>query len=51
MLIPAGQQTLAYRVFDAQSEASLPDVGLAGLLLLGLALLVNRTLMRWSRHG
>ena len=46
MLIPAGSQTLAYRIFDAQTEASLPDVGLAGLLLivlvLGVQLIVGR---------
>ena len=46
MLIPAGTQTLAYRIFDAQTEASLPDVGLAGLLLillvLGVQLVVGR---------
>lgn len=35
MLLPAGSQTLAYRIFDAHSEASLPDAGWAGLLLLG----------------
>ena len=41
MLIPAGNQTLAYRIFDAQTEASLPDVGLAGLLLILLVLSVQ----------
>jgi len=35
MLLPVGSQTLAYRIFDAHSEASLPDAGWAGLLLLG----------------
>lgn len=40
MLTPLGSQTLAYRIFDAQQEGSLPDVGLAGLTLLGVALLM-----------
>jgi iron(III) transport system permease protein len=51
MLIPAGQQTLAYRVFDAQSEASLPDVGLAGLLLVAVVVLVQIALSRWRRYA
>ena len=51
MLIPAGQQTLAYRVFDAQSEASLPDVGLAGLLLVVVVVLVQVALSRWRRYA
>ena len=50
MLMPPGQQTLAYRVFDAQSEASLPDVGLAGLLLLAMVVLVQTGLNRWRRY-
>ncbi len=51
MLIPAGQQTLAYRVFDAQSEASLPDVGLAGLLLVAVVVLIQVALSRWRRYA
>lgn len=51
MLIPAGQQTLAYGIFDAQSEGSMPDVGVAGLLLLVLALLVQVAVHRWRRHA
>ena len=50
MLMPPGQQTLAYRVFDAQSEASLPDVALAGLLLLAMVVLVQTGLNRWRRY-
>ncbi|MBJ93669.1 MAG: hypothetical protein CMP23_04255 [Rickettsiales bacterium] len=51
MLLPAGKQTLAYRIFDGQSEASLPDVGLAGLLLLAAALGVQAALSRWRRYA
>ncbi|MEE2780000.1 MAG: iron ABC transporter permease [Myxococcota bacterium] len=50
MLIPAGQQTLAYGIFDAQSEGSMPDVGVAGLLLLCLAMVVQMAVQRWRRH-
>ena len=52
ILTPLGRQTLAYRIFDAQQESSLPDVGLAGLTLMGLALgttLVIRVLRGRSR--
>ena len=37
LLAPLGQPTLAYRLFDAQQEGAIADVGLAGLVLLGLA--------------
>ncbi|MCH2172874.1 ABC transporter permease subunit [Myxococcota bacterium] len=47
MLAPAGHQTLAYRIFDAQSEASLPDVGLAGILLLAIVAAVQFLASRW----
>ena len=50
MLLPPGKQTLAYRIFDAQSEASLPDVGLAGLLLLASVVVVQAGLSRWRRY-
>ena len=33
MLTPLGRQTLAYRIFDAQQEGSLADIGLGGILL------------------
>lgn len=49
-LAPAGHQTLAFRVFNAQSESSLPDVGLAGLLLIALTVLVQLALLRWRSH-
>ena len=51
MLLPAGEQTLAYRIFDAHSEASLPDLGAAGLVLLTLALGVQVGLLRWRHHA
>ena len=41
MLLPTGTQTLAYRIFNAQEEASFPDVGLSGLILVALALLLQ----------
>ena len=50
MLTPLGRQTLAYRIFDAQQEGSLADVGLGGILLLGLAFTVQGLLYRWRRH-
>ncbi len=50
MLLPSGHTTLAYRVFDAQREGLLPDLGLAGLVLLVLALLMQLALLRWRRH-
>lgn len=50
MLTPTGVQTLAYRVFDAQQEASFPDVGVAGLILLVLAVSMQGILMRRRRH-
>ncbi|MEE2789940.1 MAG: ABC transporter permease subunit, partial [Myxococcota bacterium] len=46
MLIPLGQTTLAYRIFDAQQEGALPDVGLAGLTLLFIALILQVTVNR-----
>ncbi len=49
LLTPRGHPTLAFRIFDAQQEGSLPDVGLAGLLLLGLVLAMQLALMRWRR--
>ena len=50
MLTPLGRQTLAYRIFDAQQEGALADVGLGGILLLGLAFGVQALLYRWRRH-
>ncbi len=50
MLIPTGHTTLAYRIFDAQNEGLLPEIGLAGLVLLSLALSVQVLLLRWRRH-
>jgi iron(III) transport system permease protein len=49
MLVPLNHSTLAYRVFDAQQEGSLPDVGLAGLVLLTIALTLQVGLNRWRR--
>ena len=49
MLMPLGKTTLAYRVFDAQQESALPDVGLAGIALLTIALILQWTIVRWRR--
>ena len=51
MLTPLGKQTLAYRVFDAQQEASLADVGAAGLILLALALSIQLVISRGKQHA
>ena len=48
MLLPTGTQTLAYRVFNAQEEASFPDVGLSGLILVALALMLQVGMNRRS---
>jgi iron(III) transport system permease protein len=50
MLTPLGRQTLAYRIFDAQQEGALADVGLGGILLLSLAFTIQALLYRWRRH-
>lgn len=51
MLTPLGKQTLAYRIFDAQQEASLADVGAAGLLLMLFALGVQLALLNRRAHA
>ena len=50
MLTPLGEQTLAYRIFDAQQEGALPDAGLSALLLLVLALSVQLILSKGWKH-
>jgi len=51
MLTPTGVQTLAYRVFNAQEEASFPDVGVSGLILVALALGMQAILAKRRRDG
>jgi iron(III) transport system permease protein len=51
MLTPLGKQTLAYRIFDAQQEASLADVGAAGLLLMIFALGMQLVLLNRRVHA
>lgn len=51
MLTPTGVQTLAYRVFNAQEEASFPDVGVSGLILVGLALGMQAMLSKRRRNA
>ena len=50
MLTPLGEQTLAYRIFDAQQEGALPDAGLSALILLVLALSVQLLLSKGWKH-
>ena len=51
LLLPLGETTLAYRIFDGQQEGSLPDVGLAGLVLMGMALTIHLIMERGKGHG
>ena len=48
MLTPLGQQTLAYRIFDAHQEGALPEAGLAALVLLVLAVGMH-LILYWRR--
>ena len=50
MLTPLGEQTLAYRIFDAQQEGALPDAGLSALILMVLALSVQLLLSKGWKH-
>ena len=45
-----GMSTLAFRVWDRYSESLWHDAGLAGLLLVALALGVLTLTLRWRRH-
>ena len=45
-----GLSTLAFRVWDRYSESLWHDAGLAGLVLIGLALAVLTLTLRWRRH-
>ena len=51
MLSPLGYTTLSYRIFDAQNEGALPDIGLTGLCLLVMVLGAQLGLNRWRDHG
>ena len=50
MLIPPGDSTLAYAIFDANNEGVEHDIGLAGLALLLVALTLQVGLNRWRKH-
>jgi iron(III) transport system permease protein len=50
LLLPAGETTLATRIFDANEDAHLGDLGAASLLLLAMVLVAQAILWRWSRH-
>ena len=41
LLTPLGEQTLAYRIFDAQQEGALPESGVPALILLLMVFLVQ----------
>lgn len=51
LLTPLGQQTLAYRIFDAQQEGALPESGVPALLLLMMVFAVQIGLRERSRNG
>ncbi len=51
MLLPLNHSTLAYRIFDAQQEGSLPDVGILGLTLLCIAVVLQLSMNRYRSHG
>ena len=42
---------LSFRIYDRYAEAALPDAGLAGLLLVGLALGAFLLTRPWRRHA
>ena len=50
MLIPPGESTLAYAIFDANNEGVEQNIGLAGLTLLAVALCLQIGLNRWRKH-
>lgn len=50
LLLPAGQTTLATRIFDAHDDAHLGDLGAASLWLLLMVLGAQVVLWRWSHH-
>ena len=48
---PTGLQTLAFRVWDRYEEALWHDAGVAGLLLVALALAAVAATLPWRRHA
>jgi iron(III) transport system permease protein len=46
-----GLKTLSFRVWDRYSESLWHDAGLAGLMLVALALVSAALTMRWRQHG
>ena len=46
-LVPFNQKTLAYRIYDAQTEGDLPDVALACVALLALVLIMTALTNFW----
>jgi iron(III) transport system permease protein len=50
MLLPAGQSSLATRIFDAHEDAHLGDLGASALVLLAMVLVGQALLRRWEQH-
>lgn len=46
-----GLRTLSFRMFDRYADAFLPDAGVAGLVLVSLALVAFAVSMRWRHHA
>ena len=51
LLTPLGEQTLAYRIFDAQQEGALPESGVSALLLLVMVFAVQVAVQRRRRDA
>ena len=51
MLLLSDQRTLSFRIFDSSEEAVLYNVGLAGLVLLVLAIALQVLLIRWRNQS
>ena len=49
MLLPAGESSLATRIFDAHEDAHLADLGVSALTLIGMVLAAQALLRRWER--
>ena len=50
-LLPLGETTLSYRIYQAQDEAALHNVGMAGVVLLGFAVVLQVGITRWRENA
>jgi iron(III) transport system permease protein len=50
-LLPLGHTPLSYRIFSAQNEAALHNVGLSGIVLLSFAIIMQLGISRWSENA